>query len=686
DGTSRSETGTRASSSQIMRRPAPSEQDGSGSTDESVGRQGTVSLSTTATTAVPGDGRVDLATLQQFSQWFPNFSQGGLDWNIDGSSASLANDSIDPNMLDAGLSSALVAAAAAAASNSDPNASVQQGLSANMDSGSMHTRRRSQFDWYGLTPSLAAALNPAENSTAMSSLNPFALTANNTSAAPASYRRPSMPIFPTFAYPQSDMLGMSATGEEPPDGLAASANQGVYSTDGPESTSMAAAAAAVAAAAVAVALGEGRSTEGIEPSADPSLLTTSSALPRRYTHSSGVPANLQPSGSVSGRQALSVGSDHARRSAGHGRRRTMHVPSSLLEGVATSEFGEFTNEMLSASAGTSNRQQRQQQQHEDPSETYPPRPATSAGLGSSAVTAGSTRVRRSRTIDANQAKQQRPTASATMQPPSAIPHNIQSVSSLSQLPVLTGQLQQPQPQILSMTGHQLTNVATTLGTTAMALVESAPVMPRHTRSYSGTQFTHDAMSVLIGSAPSLMSTDVNQMDLTPAGLSAVAQQQQQQQRQSASTSNTVQQHYLNAAAPIGGDSSMDAELELLTSMSASAAMESSAFKPSLWTSTAFSDDGIQGFADETQSLSDLRRDAGPFIDIYRPATSTPTQRDSSLNVRAIASGSNMMQASSVTGSQRHYSPGLATQSAPTVSPVAPRSAASTPGRRETVGI
>ncbi|KAJ1934172.1 hypothetical protein FBU59_005785 [Linderina macrospora] len=207
----------------------------------------------------------------------------------------------------------------------------------------------------------------------------------------------------------------------------------------------------------------------------------------------------------------------------------------------------------------------------------------------------------------------------------------------------------------------------------MALVESAPVMPRHTRSYSGTQFTHDAMSVLIGSTPSLISTNVGQMDLTPANLSAVAQQQQQQ-------------HFLSAATPVGGESSMDVDLELLTSMSASAAMESSAFKPSLWASSAFSDDGVQGLADETQSLSDLRRDASSFIDLYRPATSTPTHRESSLSARVMAGGSNVLQASSANGSQRHYSPGLATQSAPSVSPVAPRSAASTPGRRETVGI
>ncbi|KAJ2816033.1 hypothetical protein GGI24_005848, partial [Coemansia furcata] len=77
---------------------------------------------------------------------------------------------------------------------------------------------------------------------------------------------------------------------------------------------------------------------------------------------------------------------------------------------------------------------------------------------------------------------------------------------------------------------------------------------------------------------------------------------------------------------------------------------SSSFKPSLW---PFGDD-VNVPTDETRSLADMR--ARDVVDLHRPASSTPT-------------------------GLRHP-PSAAT--AP--SPVAPRSAASTPGRREAVGL
>ncbi|KAJ2810572.1 hypothetical protein FBU31_007962, partial [Coemansia sp. 'formosensis'] len=154
-----------------------------------VADDNSIGLSTTSS----GESRADLEALAQFSQWFPQFAPASLGWG----------ESIDPNMLDAGLDSAMAAAVAANGSGST-------------DAGMTHARRRSQYDWYGLTPSLAAALEAAStgaavvgsDDAAMSTLGSFGLA----QAPPlnASFRRPSMPIFPTFG----DMLAMPPTTSE----------------------------------------------------------------------------------------------------------------------------------------------------------------------------------------------------------------------------------------------------------------------------------------------------------------------------------------------------------------------------------------------------------------------------------------------------------------------------------------
>ncbi|KAJ2508906.1 hypothetical protein GGI11_005975, partial [Coemansia sp. RSA 2049] len=73
------------------------------------------------------------------------------------------------------------------------------------------------------------------------------------------------------------------------------------------------------------------------------------------------------------------------------------------------------------------------------------------------------------------------------------------------------------------------------------------------------------------------------------------------------------------------------------------------------------------------SLVDLRHDADNAIDLYRPASLTPT------------SGRRFLGMSGGSGAAGDSIPAAAGTTA-AVSPVAPRSAASTPGRREAVEI
>ncbi|KAJ2045757.1 hypothetical protein H4S04_005457 [Coemansia sp. S16] len=294
-----------------------------------VADDNSIGLSTTSN----GESRVDLEALAQFSQWFPQFAPASLGWGM-GDNSGQMGESIDPNMLDAGLDSAMAAVANSGAHGAESNMT--------------HARRRSQYDWYGLTPSLAAALEAASTSavvaaqavaasddTAMSTLGSFGLGQGSLNP---SYRRPSMPIFPTFGYTPGDMLAMGGSADT------MNTEQGLYGVATSQQDSSAGMVATAAADAVAVALGE-RTGGG----------------PTR-TRVADVP----------------------------GRRRTMHVPPLLLEGVATAEFANpGANAYMALGIGA--------QQGRHGSAPYLPRPAGQT----TATTAALTRGRRSRTISSN---------------------------------------------------------------------------------------------------------------------------------------------------------------------------------------------------------------------------------------------------------------------------------------------
>ncbi|KAJ2314577.1 hypothetical protein IWW51_005959, partial [Coemansia sp. RSA 2702] len=239
-----------------------------------VADDNSIGLSTTST----GDSRVDLEALTQFSQWFPSLASGSLGWNIASStgavgsngsngettatrsnSGQMCSESIDPNMLDAGLGSA----ATMVGSGGSATASLEPGH----EGGMTHARRRSQFDWYGLTPSLAAALDAASTTVTSGSdssagLAPFGV--HHQGANQPSFRRPSMPIFPTFGFaPTNDMLHMpGAMHTDEIHGSLTTAEPLSYSSGSQDGSGIAAAAAA-AAAAVAVALSDGSESLGI---------------------------------------------------------------------------------------------------------------------------------------------------------------------------------------------------------------------------------------------------------------------------------------------------------------------------------------------------------------------------------------------------------------------------------------
>ncbi|KAJ2792696.1 hypothetical protein GGI18_000201 [Coemansia linderi] len=519
-----------------------------------VADDNSIGLSTTSS----GESRVDLEALAQFNQWFPHFAPANMGWGMGDS----GGESIDPNMLDAGLDSAMAAVAAHSSNNNGGH-----GGEANMT----HARRRSHFDWYGLTPSIAAALEAASTSAAvaaqaaaasddnaMSTLGSFGLGQGSLNP---SYRRPSMPIFPTFGFTPSDMLGMTGSADVGADPMAGAvgngAESGLYGVAASQQDGNAGMVATAAADAVAVALGE-RSSGG----------------PIR-TRATDVP----------------------------GRRRTMHVPPLLLEGVATAEFGNPGADSFVAQPLGIGAQLPPHSRHG--SAPYQARrPTSQTASTSAAATAATTRGRRSRTISSNSNGQQviaRLGATASAIPSAARPP-LPPVSEAPTVPASNGaQLQFP------------------LLPTSL---DSAAPGGRHGRSFSGTQLTQDAMSALV---------------------------------------------------PV------DVDIDAMTTLSAGDYATS--FKASLW---PFGDDvhleECVGMQDETRSLIDMRgRDAPALVDLYRPASSTPTgQRYLGAAVTA--------QASSGAGSARNHSPALLPQSGTVASPVAPRSAASTPGRREAVGM
>ncbi|KAJ2905505.1 hypothetical protein GGI21_004164, partial [Coemansia aciculifera] len=280
-----------------------------------VADDNSIGLSTTSS----GEGRVDLETLAQFSQWFPQFAPATLGWGMGDAGGQLGGgESIDPNMLDVGLTSAMAAA----------NNSSIIGAHTSAEANLTHARRRSQYDWYGLTPSLAAALEAAGTSTAAAVAQAAAATDDSSMSALGgsfglnhgslnpSYRRPSMPIFPTFGYAHSDMLGMAGGADV---GADVGADSGAVHQDGGNAS--AGMVATAAANAVAIALGE-------------STNVGSGAGPCRVTADA------------------------------PNRRRTMHVPPSLLEGVATGEFGSHeTGTYATQNLGFGSQQQQVPQQH-----------------------------------------------------------------------------------------------------------------------------------------------------------------------------------------------------------------------------------------------------------------------------------------------------------------------------------
>ncbi|KAJ2686071.1 hypothetical protein H4R19_006744, partial [Coemansia spiralis] len=179
----------------------------------------------------------------------------------------------------------------------------------------------------GTTAVAAAAAAAAAD--ASSGLAPLSIG----TAGPAVCRRPSMPVFPSFSYPQgSDMLGLSMTTAEP-------AEYGSGPTDG----SGIAAAAAAAAAAVAVALSDGSESMGIQTAAGQPHGQSHGM--RSYSLGAGTAITSSALAKVAGLVDLPhrPGPAPVRprvASTQHGRRRTMHVPPSLVEDVASSEFGD----------------------------------------------------------------------------------------------------------------------------------------------------------------------------------------------------------------------------------------------------------------------------------------------------------------------------------------------------------
>ncbi|KAJ2401110.1 hypothetical protein GGI23_001613 [Coemansia sp. RSA 2559] len=666
--------------------------------ENGVADDNSIGLSTTSN----GDTPVDLEALANFSQWFPSFASSNLGWNLnDSSSGHIGGDSIDPNMLNAGIgTSATIVASANGGHVVDESSGISEvGNGMATGSGMTHSRRRSQFDWYGLTPSLAATLDAANitvaaaaqavavaaaatttsDANSIASLHPFGIGHHTTNP---SYRRPSMPVYPSFAYApgSGDILGLqpNALHNNSSNAGAAGAmdvDQGtVYNSVSQDSGAAGIAeAAAAAAAVVAVALGDG---------SEPSGQRASTANTRSLSLSTGS-ETVRKSG-VMPAETIAVGG------SAHSRRRTMDVPPSLMEDVATSSFGNSllngvpaipqSNESSGSIIRALNLQTQSYQQltgERNGTSGYPPRP----GSGTlKPVDSRATRVRRSQTIS-NQNRgrpgamvgvggrqQQRigGAGSSTMQTLPAVSEA--TTAQLMQFPHVSearGDCQQATPQQNQQ--HTAASVFGSLGidSSGLGASETNSGTQRHGRTLSGPQLTQEAMNALADASPGLLAgfrLHDEPLDFGLAGHTATPQQYQQPKASGASSSQK------------DSDDSMNVDLEAMTTLSAGCvgSMDfSSTFKPYLWTATGLGEDALNGAAtavEETQSLVDLRRgDADGTIDLlYRPASSTPT-------------GGRRFQG--IGGSN------AASESTPTSSPVAaPRSAASTPGRREVVEI
>ncbi|KAJ1735948.1 hypothetical protein LPJ61_000254 [Coemansia biformis] len=529
--------------------------------------------------ASAGDPAVDIEALTQLGEWFPGLGSGGFGWNLAASSgangsgaAGSGGESIDPNMLDAGLGVA------------------------GHEAGLTHARRRSQFDWYGLTPSLAAALEVA-GTTAVAAAAHAASVSDTSCLAPLSIggtagqptcRRPSMPVFPSFTYAQSnEMLGIA--GALHTDGAHASmttAEPAVFGGGGQDGAGIAA-AAAVAAAAVAVALSDGSESMGIQtadPAAGPGQLhgmrsyslgtstaITSSAL-ARVAGLTGVPQRPAP-----GAMRPRVASTH------HGRRRTMHVPPSLVEGVASSEFGDDGG---SLAAGP-------QAHHGGHPYAYPPRPTNAPPrVAGSALPA---RARRSSAAGRS--------------------HGQASADSAA--------VQSPLP----------------------ATVAGAETELQHLRAHSGTKLSQDVLGDPVRASDLLAGG--GHFDLAapaPAALQPAAAGGDRTHGCGGSSSGSSVD--LGAMAALGAGSGPGIDLSFKSAFWAGGTDESS--RPSMH--------------DETRSLVEPRGDLlVGMVDLYRPASATPADSHRRLGLADVGS-------------------------ARSGSPVAPRSAASTPGRHRAVGI
>ncbi|KAJ1784818.1 hypothetical protein LPJ59_006274, partial [Coemansia sp. RSA 2399] len=96
--------------------------------ENGVADDNSIGLSTTSN----GDTPVDLEALANFSQWFPGFASSNLGWNLnDSSSSHIGGDSIDPNMLNAGIgTSATMVSSANGAHGVDESSGISGRLEA----------------------------------------------------------------------------------------------------------------------------------------------------------------------------------------------------------------------------------------------------------------------------------------------------------------------------------------------------------------------------------------------------------------------------------------------------------------------------------------------------------------------------------------------------------------------------
>ncbi|KAJ2749829.1 hypothetical protein H4S06_004523 [Coemansia sp. BCRC 34490] len=594
-------------------------------------------------------------------------------------------------------------------------------------SGMTHARRRSQFDWYGLTPSLAAALDAVNTAAAaaeqaavpdaasLASLNPFGIGhAHAHSTAGASYRRPSMPIFPSFAFPPGgDLLGLQSAAPLHRNGVSSSSSSSAGirgAIDADQSAVYGAAshgenAISEAAAAVAAALGDQQRASSTTGGVRSLSLSTGSEAAAAAAAAAGQKRGVAQA-AVTGAEAEAATGGGA---ANNGRRRTMHVPPSLVEGVATANFGsnmlgrapEFPQQQQQSSglSGSTLRalNLHTSQQHLLAGERmrpgsggpYPPRPHS--GTLRPADSTRSTRVRRSRTISnqncdpsgGGRLRVGGGGASGAMQ--TMLPVVSEAASTqLLQFPAAKDGLQsQHQNQ------HQQ-QMASVFGSLGLVPTDLGAGTSRHTRTLSGTHLPQDVMGALASESSDFLSSfrlHDEPLELGPP-VSAAAHP--------ASSQGLQQPAAMGARGRAGGAGRPDVDLEAMTTLSAGCAGSidfSSTLKPYLWAAAAagLGDDGLHGssaasvaaaaaaaaatgsVAGETQSLVDLRHDADNAIDLYRPASLTPT------------SGRRFLGMSGGSGAAGDSTPAAAGTAA-AVSPVAPRSAASTPGRREAVEI